>query len=144
MADGVGGSQDEQAYISQSPIDVTVSSPQAVGEAGGLPRLPSGPHNQTEDKHLDTFQQTRHPARAGWNDPYRHDQYISQEIRRKGEQRDKTVNKARGSSLEETAQQVRAEAQEARSETKCPDQMHADLAPFLEAPASNTEPSTEE
>ena len=64
-ADEVGGGQEGQAYISQSPIYMTVSSPQAVGEGGGLPRLPSGPHNQTEDKHLDTFQQTRHPARAG-------------------------------------------------------------------------------
>ena len=124
-------------------MDMTVSSPQAVREAGGLPRLPSGPHSQTEDKHLDTFQQTRQPARAGWNDPYRQDQYISQEIRRKGERRDKTVNKARGSSLEETAQQVRAEAKEAKSETECPGQMHTDPAPFPEAPASNTEPSTE-
>ena len=73
VAGKVGGSQDDQAYISQPHMDLTVSSPQAVGEAGGLPRLPSGPHNQTEDKHLDTFQQTRHLARAGWNDPYRHD-----------------------------------------------------------------------
>ena len=90
----VGGSQGEQVYISQTPMDMTASSPQAVGEAGGLPRLPSGPHSQTEDRHLDTFQQKRHLARTGWHDPHRHDPYISQELSRKGEQRDLTVNKA--------------------------------------------------
>ena len=59
-AGGARGGQEGQAYISQSLMDMTVSSPQAVGEAGGLPRLPSGPHSQTEDQHLDTFQQKRH------------------------------------------------------------------------------------
>ena len=137
-ANGVEGSQDGQAYISQSPMDVTVSSPQAVGETGGLSRLPLGPHSQTKDQNLDTFQQKRCPARAGWHKPF-----INQELRRKGEQRDQTVNKARGISLKEAAQQVREEAKEANPETECPGQMQTDPAPFPEAPASNMEPSSE-
>ena len=115
-------------------MDVTVSSPQAGGEAGGLPRLPSGPHRQTEDWHLDTFQQKRHPARTGWHIPHRHDLYISQELKREGKQRDQTVNKAQGSSLEEAAQQVREEAKETNPKTECPGQMQTDPAPFPEAP----------
>ena len=53
------------------------------------------------------------------------------------------MNKAQGSSLEEAAQQVREEAKEAQPETVCPGQMQTDPAPFPEAPASNTEPSSE-
>ena len=57
VAGEVGGSQDDQAYISQPHVDLTASSPQAVGEAGGLPRVSLGPLSETEDQHLDTFQQ---------------------------------------------------------------------------------------
>ena len=40
MTGRVRGGHGEQAYISQTPRDPTVSSPQAVGEAGGLSRFP--------------------------------------------------------------------------------------------------------
>ena len=111
----------EQAYISQTPMDLTASSPQAVGEAGALSRLPSGPHNQTEDRHSETFQQRRHPAKTGLPHPHRHDLYVSQELRRKSENRDSTVSKARDISLQEAAEQVREEDKEAQLETICPD-----------------------
>ena len=143
MTGSVGGSQGEQAYISQTPMETTASSPQAVGEAGALSRLPSGPHNQTEDQHSDTFQQKRHPAKTGWHFPHRHEPYVSQELRRKGKNRDLTVSKARGSSLQEAAQQIREEAKEAQPETICPGQMQTDPAPFPEAPTLNTEPFSE-
>ena len=101
-ADRVGGSQGNQTYISLSPMAKTASSPQAGGETGGLHRLPSGPHSQTKDRHLDTFHQKRHPAQTDWHEPH-----ITQELRRKGEQRDQAVNQAQGNSLEETGQQIR-------------------------------------
>ena len=134
----VGCSCGEQAYISQTPMDMTASSPQAVGEAGALSRLPSGPHNQTEDKHLEKFQQSRHPAQA-----HKHDLYIRQELRRKSENRDSTVSKTRGISLQEAAQQVREEDKETRSEAICPNQTQLNPLPFPITPVSNTEPSSE-
>ena len=119
-------------------MDQTASSPQAVGEAGGLPKLSSVLLSETEDQHHNTFQQKRHPAGTRWHEPH-----VSQELKRKGEQRDQTVNKARGSSLEEAAQQVREETEEKSSGRECPDQMQTDPAPFVEAPILNMEPSSE-
>ena len=81
--DRARGSRSHQAYISPSPQATTASSPQAARETGGLPRLPVGPHNQTEDKHLDTFHQKRHPAQTDWHKPH-----VTQEQRRKAEHRD--------------------------------------------------------
>ena len=37
----VGGGREEQAYISQTPRDLIVSSPRAVGETEGLFRFPT-------------------------------------------------------------------------------------------------------
>ena len=137
-ANRVGGSWSHQAYISPSPQATTASSPQAARETGGLPRLPVGPHNQTEDRHLDTFHQKRHPAQTDWHEPH-----VTQEQRRKAEHRDRRVNLARGSALEEAAQQVREETKGTTPEAGCPGQMQANPAPFLEAPALSTEPSNE-
>ena len=134
--DRVGGSQSHQAYISPLPQATTASSPQAVRETGGLPRLPAGPHNQTEDRHLDTFHQKRHPAQTDWHKPH-----VTQEQRRKAEHRDRRVNLAQGSALEEAAQQVREEIKGTTPEAGCPGQAPANPAPFLEAPALNVEPS---
>ena len=69
-ADRVGGSQSNQTYISLSPMATTASSFQAGRETGGLHRLPLGPHSQTEDRHLDTFHQKRHPAQTNWYEPH--------------------------------------------------------------------------
>ena len=135
-ADRVGGSQSHQAYISLSPKATTASSPQAGRETGGLPRLPLGPHSQTEDRHLDTFHQKRRPAQTDWHEPH-----VTQELRRKAEQRDQAVNQAQGSALEEAAQQVREEIKGATPKAGCPGQAPANPAPFSEAPASSTEPS---
>ena len=41
MTGRVGGGREEQAYISQTPRDLIVSSPRAVGETGGLYRFPT-------------------------------------------------------------------------------------------------------
>ena len=40
MTSRVGGGCEGRAYISQTPRDLTVSSPRAVGETGGLSRFP--------------------------------------------------------------------------------------------------------
>ena len=41
MTGRVGGGREEQAYISQTPRDLIVSSPRTVGETGGLSRFPT-------------------------------------------------------------------------------------------------------
>ena len=68
-----------------------------------------------------------------------------QEQKRKGEQRDRVVNKVRGSSLEEVAQEVRKEmeVESSGTEATCPDQMQTDPDPFVETHGSTTEPSSE-
>ena len=88
-ANRVGGSRSHQAYISPSPQATTAISPQAARETGGLSRLHAGPHNQTEDRHLDTFHQKRHPAQTDCQEPH-----VTQEQRRKAEHRDQRVNLA--------------------------------------------------
>ena len=133
MANGGKGRQDGQAYISQSPMDITISNPQAVGGTRDLPSPIPGSHNQTEDRHWETLHQRRYPARAG-----RHETHVHQAMRRKVEHRDQTVNKVRGPALEEAAQQVREEVKEAQRETACPSPKQVDPSPFQEAPASDT------
>ena len=86
-ADRVGGSWSNQTYISPLPKATTASSPQAGGEAGGLPKLPLVPHSQTKDRHLDTYHQKRCPAQTNWHEPH-----VTQELRRKAKQRDQAVN----------------------------------------------------
>ena len=100
-------------------------------ETGGLPKLSSGLLSETEVHHHDAFQQRKHLARTGWHEPH-----ISQEQKRKGEQRDRAVNKVQGSSLEEAAQEVREEAKEESPgmEATCPNHMQIDLDPFVETP----------
>ena len=92
---------------------------------------------------MEKFQQRRHPAKTGLPHPHKHDLYIIQELRRKSENRDSTVSKTRGISLQEAAQQVREEDEEVRSETICPDQTQLNPLPFPITPVSNTEPSSE-
>ena len=113
------------------------SNPQKGAEAGGLPKLSSGLLSKTEIRHHNAFQQAWHPARTGWHEPH-----VSQEQRRKGKQRDRVVNKVRGSALEEAAQEVQEEAKDRSpgTEATCPEQMQTDPDPFVETPGSTTEP----
>ena len=129
----VGGSREEQMYISQTPMDLTASSPQAVGEAGALFR----PLNQTEDKHAEKFKRRRHPSQTD-----KHELQISNKLRRKSENRDSAVSRTRGASLQEAAQQVREEDEEARAETQCPGQMQLNPPPFPITPVLSMEPSS--
>ena len=55
------------------------------------------------------------------------------------------MNKVRGSTLEEAAQEVREEAKDGSpgTESTCPEQMQTDPDPFVETPGLTTEPSSE-
>ena len=121
-------------YISQTPMDLTASSPQAAGEAGALFR----PLNQTEDKHAEKFHRRRYPSQTD-----KHELHINNKLRRKSENRDSAVSRTRGASLQEAAQQVREEDEEARAETQCPGQMQLNPPPFPITPVSSMEPSSE-
>ena len=130
----VGDNREGQMYISPTPMDLTASSPQAAEEAGALFR----PLHPTEDKHAEKFLRRRHPSQTD-----KHDLHISNDLRRKSENRDSVVSRTRGVSLQEAAQQVREEDEEARAETQCPGQMQLNPPPFPITPVSSTEPSSE-
>ena len=55
------------------------------------------------------------------------------------------MNRVRGDSLKEVAQEVRKEAEEesTETETRCPDQMQTDPDPFWETPGPTMGPSSE-
>ena len=77
-----------------------------------------------------------------------HDTHVFQEQRWKSEQRDRTVNHARGDLLREAEQESRREDVSTRGdftepELRCPDKVHMNLDPFGETPGLTTEPSSE-
>ena len=112
--------QASQPYIGTPLLEQAASNPPAAVEAGLLPKLSSGLLSRSESRHHNTFQQLQHPAETGWHEPY-----VIQEQKRKGEQRDRVVNKVQGDSLKEVAKEVRKEMEEESSGTEitCPDQM---------------------
>ena len=56
--------------------------------------------SKTKTRHHTAFQQLQKPAETEW-----HDTHVSHEQRWKSEQRDRTVNRARGDSLREAEQE---------------------------------------
>ena len=130
----VGDTGERQMYISPTPMDLTASSPQAAEEAGALFR----PLHPTEDEHAEKFLRRRHPSQTD-----KHDLHISDDFRRKSENRDSVVSRTRGVSLQEAAQQVREEDEEAKAAKQCPGQMPLNPPPFPITPVLNTEPSNE-
>ena len=68
--------------------------------------------------------------------------HISNDLRRKSENRDSVVSRTRGVLLQEAAQQVREEDEEAKAATQCPRQMQPNPPPFLITPVLNKEPSS--
>ena len=129
----VGDDREGQMYIRLTPMDLKASSPQAAKETGALFR----PLHLTEDKHTEKFLRRRHPSQTD-----KHDLHISNDLRRKSENRDSVVSRTRGASLQEAAQQVREEDEEARAVTQCPRQMQPSPLPFPITPVLNTEPSS--